>query len=35
MIVGACIDAGVSTLYSEDLPGRDFGDKIQILDPFH
>ena len=34
MIVGACIDSEVRTLYSEDLPGRMFGDRIQIVNPF-
>lgn len=34
MIIGACIDSGVHTLYSEDLPGRTFDDTIQIVNPF-
>jgi len=34
MIVGACMDCGVDTLYSEDLPGRSVGTKLKILNPF-
>lgn len=30
MIIGACVDCGVRTLYSEDLPGRTVGTKLQI-----
>jgi predicted nucleic acid-binding protein len=34
MIVGACMDCGVATLYSEDLPGRTTGAKLEIINPF-
>jgi predicted nucleic acid-binding protein len=34
MIVGACFDCGVETLYSEDLPGRTIAGKLQIVNPF-
>ena len=34
MIIGACLDGGVHTLYSEDLPGT-LPTTIQIIDPFH
>ncbi len=34
MIIGACLDAGVTTLYSEDLPGRTIADQLQIVNPF-
>jgi predicted nucleic acid-binding protein len=34
MIIGACIDCGVQTLYSEDLPGRAVEAKLQIVNPF-
>jgi predicted nucleic acid-binding protein len=33
MIIGACIDCGVETLYSEDLPGR-IVPKLKIVNPF-
>jgi len=33
MLVGAAIDAGVTTLYSEDLPGRK-AEGIEIINPF-
>jgi predicted nucleic acid-binding protein len=35
MIIGACIDCGVQTLYSEDLPGRKVEAKLEIVNPFH
>lgn len=34
MIVGACIDCGVQTLYSEDLPGRAVEPRLRIINPF-
>jgi predicted nucleic acid-binding protein len=34
MIVGACLDAGVTRLYSEDLPGRPAPQPLQIINPF-
>ena len=34
MIVSACLDAGVTRLYSEDLPGRPAPDGIEIVNPF-
>lgn len=34
MIIGACLDGGVDTLYSEDLPGRMVEPRLQIVNPF-
>lgn len=34
MIVGACLDAGVTRLYSEDLPGRQAPEPLEIVNPF-
>ncbi|MFH1109231.1 MAG: PIN domain-containing protein [Planctomycetota bacterium] len=34
MIVGACLDAGVTRLYSEDLPGRRPPPPLEIINPF-
>ena len=34
MIVGACLDAGVTRLYSEDLPGRQPPAPLEIINPF-
>jgi len=34
MIIGACIDTGVETLYSGDLPGRIVGPTLKIVNPF-
>lgn len=34
MIIGACLDCGVRTLYSEDLPGRAVEPKLRIVNPF-
>lgn len=34
MIVSACMEAGVTRLYSEDLPGRSPPDGIDIVNPF-
>lgn len=34
MIIGACLECGVHTLYSEDLPGRLVQARLQIVNPF-
>jgi predicted nucleic acid-binding protein len=34
MLVSACIETGVSRLYSEDLPGRTRIDGLDIVNPF-
>ena len=34
MIIAACLDCGVQTLYSEDLPGRSFEPLLRIVNPF-
>jgi predicted nucleic acid-binding protein len=34
MIVAACLECGVSRLYSEDLPGRAPPGPIEIVNPF-
>jgi predicted nucleic acid-binding protein len=34
MIVGACLEAGVTRLYSEDLPGKPAPPPLQIINPF-
>lgn len=34
LIVAACVDCGVQTLYSEDLPAADRGTGIRIVNPF-
>lgn len=34
MIVGACLEAGVTRLYSEDLPGRAAPPSLEIINPF-
>ena len=34
MIVSACLDAGVTRLYSEDLPGRSAPEGLDIVNPF-
>lgn len=34
LIVGACQEAGVTRLYSEDLPGRTPPDGLEIINPF-
>jgi len=34
MIVGACLEAGVTRLYSEDLPGRKPPAPLEIINPF-
>jgi len=34
MIVSACLEAGVTRLYSEDLPGRRPPPPLEIINPF-
>ena len=34
MIVAACLEAGVTRLYSEDLPGRKPPEGLEIVNPF-
>ena len=34
MIVAACLECGVSRLYSEDLPGRAPPGELEIVNPF-
>ena len=34
MVIAACVDCGVRTLYSEDVPAVDLGSTIQIVNPF-
>lgn len=34
MVIAACIDCGVDTLYSEDLPAIDVGTAMKIVNPF-
>lgn len=34
LIVAACLDAGVTRLYSEDLPGRAPPEGLEIVNPF-
>ena len=34
MIVAACVDAEVTRLYSEDLPGRAAPNQLEIVNPF-
>ena len=34
MIAAACLDAGVTRLYSEDLPGRAPPQPLEIINPF-
>lgn len=34
MIVAACLESGVSRLYSEDLPGRAPPGPLEIVNPF-
>ena len=33
-LVGACLETGVSRLYSEDLPGRTKIESLEIVSPF-
>ena len=34
MILGACVDAGVHILYSEDVPGLSTVGGLQVINPF-
>ena len=34
MLVAACLDAGVTRLYSEDLPARKPPPPLEIINPF-
>ncbi len=34
LIVAACLDEGVGTLYSEDIPGRDEFGPLRVVNPF-
>jgi predicted nucleic acid-binding protein len=34
MILAACLEAGVSRLYSQDLPGRNPPEGLEIVNPF-
>jgi predicted nucleic acid-binding protein len=34
LIVGACLEAGVMRLYSEDLPGVGVPGGLEIVNPF-
>lgn len=34
MIVSACVEAGITRMYSEDLPGRSAPAGLQIVNPF-
>jgi predicted nucleic acid-binding protein len=34
MIVAACLECGVTRLYSEDLPGRTVRWPLEIVNPF-
>jgi predicted nucleic acid-binding protein len=34
LILAACVDAGVETLYSEDLPGFDDFEGVRVVNPF-
>ncbi|NOS99876.1 MAG: nucleic-acid-binding protein, contains PIN domain protein [Phycisphaerales bacterium] len=34
MLVGACLEAGVTRLYTEDLPGRPPPGDLEIINPF-
>ena len=34
LIAAACLDAGVTRLYTEDLPGRTPPDGLEIINPF-
>lgn len=35
LLIGACVDAGVERLYSEDLDTHDGIDGLEIVNPFH
>jgi predicted nucleic acid-binding protein len=34
MVIAACIDCGVNTLYCEDLPAVELGAAMKIVNPF-
>jgi predicted nucleic acid-binding protein len=34
LILAACVEAGVNTFYSEDLPGFDDFDGPRVVNPF-
>jgi predicted nucleic acid-binding protein len=34
LILAACVEAGVETFYSEDLPGFDDFEGLKIVNPF-
>src|SRR5262245_11549002 len=34
LILAACVEAGVETFYSEDLPGFEHFDGVRVVDPF-
>ena len=34
MIVAACLEAGVTRLYSEDFSGHDRIDGLEVVNPF-
>jgi predicted nucleic acid-binding protein len=34
LILAACVEAGVETFYSEDLPGFDDLDGVRVINPF-
>jgi predicted nucleic acid-binding protein len=34
LIVAACLESGVHTLYSEDIPGRDSFGPLKVVNPF-
>jgi predicted nucleic acid-binding protein len=34
MVLAACLDCGVKTLYSEDVPAVDLGAAMKIVNPF-
>jgi predicted nucleic acid-binding protein len=34
LIIAACVEAGVDTLYSEDLPGFDDFEGVRVVNPF-
>jgi predicted nucleic acid-binding protein len=34
LILAACIQAGVDTLYSEDVPGLDTLERLRVINPF-
>ena len=34
LILAACVEAGVETFYSEDLPGFEHFDSVRVVNPF-